>query len=440
MDQGPIVRLRGVLIDFDTDVDGTAPALARAVNATDQSQGELMQRRSFLRSAALILSSVLLASCGTLLRQPAPTDRPPPAFEGFGHIRYYPALSDFGLPDLTDAYHVETADQYEMQPDGTVVYNYLALSGGGSAGAFGAGLLNGWTAKGDHPKFKVVTGVSTGALIATFAFLGSDYDDELKEAYTTVDASHIFIARSLLKLIWSESATDNKPFREMIAKYVTEDVLDAVAAEHKKGRRIFIMTTDLDRELPVVWDLGEIASSNSPRRLDLYRQAVLASASIPAIFPPVLIDVEVEGKKYDELHVDGGVFAQSFFIGNALDLKKIVRDAHPEWTKDAVQRLYVIRNGRIDAQTRETKRSLGSISANSISSMLKVSGINDLYRLYVGQLTGELEFYYVAFPRGYVPVSTEEFNKDEMNKEYDLGYQMATDGIPWERLPPGYQP
>jgi hypothetical protein len=399
-----------------------------------------MQRHLFPRALILIVSTVLLSACGTLLRQPAPTDRPPPHFDGFGAIRYYPVLSDFGLPDLTEAYRIETPDQYEVQPDGTVVYNYLALSGGGSAGAFGAGLLNGWTVKGDRPKFKVVTGVSTGALISTFAFLGSDYDDELKEAYTTIDASHIFITRSLLKLIWSESATDNKPFRDMIAKYVTEDVLNAVAAEHQKGRRIFIMTTDLDRELPVVWDLGAIASSNSPRRLDLYRQAVLASASIPAVFPPVLIDVDLDGKKYDELHVDGGVFAQSFFIGNALNLKKIVRDAHPDWTKDAIQRLYVIRNGRIDSQTRVTKRSLGSISANSISSMLKVSGINDLYRLYVGQLTGELEFYYIAFPIGYVPVSTEEFNKDEMNKEYDLGYKMATDGIPWERLPPGYRP
>jgi predicted patatin/cPLA2 family phospholipase len=394
----------------------------------------------FFHAALLALSTVLLVGCGALLRQPAPTDLPPASFDGFGEIRYYPVNAGFGLPDLTDAYRIETPDQYEIQPDGAVAYNYLALSGGGSAGAFGAGLLNGWTAKGDRPKFKVVTGVSTGALLSTFAFLGPDYDDEMKEAYTTIDASHIFIARSLLRLIWSESATDNKPFRDMIAKYVTEDVLDKVAEEYRKGRRIFIMSTDLDRELPVVWDLGAIASSNSPRRLDLYRQVVLASASIPAVFPPVLIDVEINGKKYDELHVDGGVFAQSFFIGNVLDMKKIVRDAHPEWTKDSIQRLYVIRNGRIDAQTRVTKRTLGSISANSISSMLKVSGINDLYRLYVGQLTGELEFYYIAFPRGYVPVSTEEFNKEEMNKEYDLGYQMGSDGIKWERLPPGYQP
>jgi predicted patatin/cPLA2 family phospholipase len=399
-----------------------------------------MKPSSWLRFAALLPLIVSLSACATLLRQPAPTDRPPATFEGFETIRYYPIAQGFGLPDLTDAYRVEGPDQYETQPDGTVVYNYLALSGGGSAGAFGAGILNGWTAKGDRPKFKVVTGVSTGALIATFAFLGPDYDDELKEAYTTVDASGIYVVRNLFSILWSESATDNKPFRDMINKYLTEKVLDEVAAEHKKGRRLYILTTDLDRELPVVWDLGAIASSSSPRRLALYRQVVLASASIPAVFPPVLIDVTLDGKKHDELHVDGGVFAQSFFIGNALDLKKTVRDAHPDWNKDAVQRLYVIRNGRIDAQTRVTKRTLGSISGNSITTMLKVSGLNDLYRLYVGQLTGELEFYYVAFPVGYMPVSVEEFNKEEMNKEYKLGYQYGSEGVPWQRLPPGYRP
>src|SRR5688500_9717604 len=214
-----------------------------------------MKLSSLLRSAVLFPLAILLAGCGTLLRDPAPTDQPPASFEGFETIRYYPLASGMGLPDLTDAYRVEGPDQYEAQPDGTIVYNYLAVSGGGSAGAFGAGILNGWTAKGDRPKFKVVTGVSTGALISTFAFLGSDYDDELKEAYTTVDASQIYVARNL-SIIWSESVTDNKPFREMIDKYLTEKVLDEVADEHKKGRRLYIMTTDLDRELPVVWDLG----------------------------------------------------------------------------------------------------------------------------------------------------------------------------------------
>jgi predicted patatin/cPLA2 family phospholipase len=397
-------------------------------------------RCAFCFRAAWLLPLILvLGACATLLRQPAPTDRLPPSIDGFETIRYYPFIPSMGLPDLTEAYRIEEPDQYEVQPDGTVVYNSLALSGGGSAGAFGAGILNGWTASGERPKFKVVTGISTGALISTFAFLGPDYDDELKEAYTTIDATQIYATRGLLSLIWSESATDNKPFRDMISKYLTDDVVDAVAAEHKKGRRLYIMTVDLDREQPVVWDLGAIAVSNSPRRLELYRQAVLASASIPSVFPPVLIDVMVDGKQRDELHVDGGVVAQSFFIGNSIDLKRTVRDAHPEWTRDAIQRLYVIRNGRVDPQARQTNRTLASITQHAITTMLKISGINDLYRLYVGQLAGELEFYYIAFPVTYVPVSLEEFNKEEMNEEYNLGYKLGSGGVPWQRLPPGYR-
>src|SRR5262245_59337938 len=134
------------------------------------SAGDAMKLQSFLRSlTALIAIVFVLSGCANLLRQPAPTDRPPPTFEGFGPIRYYPAVTGLGLPELTDAYRMEEPDQYETLPDGTHVYSYLALSGGGSAGAFGAGLLNGWTAKGDRPKFKVVTGVSTGALLSTFA-------------------------------------------------------------------------------------------------------------------------------------------------------------------------------------------------------------------------------------------------------------------------------
>jgi hypothetical protein len=153
----------------------------------------------------------------------------------------------------------------------------------------------------------------------------------------------------------------------------------------------------------------------------------------------VLIDVMVDGKQRDELHVDGGVVAQSFFIGNSIDLKRTVRDAHPEWTRDAIQRLYVIRNGRVDPQARQTNRTLASITQHAITTMLKISGINDLYRLYVGQLAGELEFYYIAFPVTYVPVSLEEFNKEEMNEEYNLGYKLGSGGVPWQRLPPGYR-
>ncbi|WP_459857849.1 patatin-like phospholipase family protein [Dongia sp. agr-C8] len=341
-------------------------------------------------------------------------------------------------PSVGEAFLNEPADSYERNPD-SLVYNYLAVSGGGSDGAFGAGLLNGWTRSGTRPKFKFVTGVSTGALIAPFAFLGPDYDETLQQAYTTVDAQRLYLARSLVSLLWEESLNDNKPFRDMIAKYVDEKVLGRIAEEHRKGRRLYVLTTDLDREEPVVWDMGAIAASNSPARLDLFRKVILASASIPAFFPPVLINVKIDDVQKDELHVDGGVFAQSFFVGNQIDLRALERRAHPEWQGKITHRLYVIRNGRLDPQPRKVDRSLGSITAYSIDSMLKASGINDLYRLYLGDLAGELELRYVAIPHDYVPSSLDEFNQAEMIRQYNLGLAMGEKGIPWQRTPPGWQ-
>lgn len=396
--------------------------------------------RGSVVSMCAFMALVILGGCASLLRQPAPTDRPPPVFEGFQDIRYYPMDPNMPLPASVEAAYVnEPSEDYQQQPDGSVAYSYLAVSGGGSDGAFGAGLLKGWTERGDRPKFKMVTGVSTGSLIAPFAFLGPDYDDTLKEAYTTIGADRIFIAHGLLSLLWQESVTDNTPFREMIATFVDAPLLDRIAAEHRKGRRLYVLTTDLDREEPVIWDMGAIASSTSPRRLDLFRQVLLASASIPTIFPPTLFQVEVDGVRKDELHVDGGVFAQSFFVGNQVDLKKVVRTAHPDWKAPSVHRLYVIRNGRLDPQKRVVDRTLGSISAYSVDSMLKASGVNDLYRLYLGDVAGELELRYIAIPHDYVPSTTEEFNQEEMIREYDLGHKMAVDGIPWQRRPPGYR-
>lgn len=394
-----------------------------------------------IKVAAAIWMVTIMSGCAELLRQPQPLDRPPGEIVGFEQERFYPLdIANPTLPDIAAAFQNESPDNYVIEADGQPVYNYLAVSGGGSAGAFGSGILNGWTKEGSRPKFKIVTGVSTGSLIAPFAFLGPEYDPQLKEAYTTIDASRVFTLRGLLSLLWQESLTDNAPFKEVIAKYVDDELLRRIAEEHAKGRRLYVLTTDLDREQPVCWDMGAIASSKSKDRLALFRQVLLASTSVPAVFPPVLIDVSIDGQKRDELHVDGGVFAQSFFVGHWIDLKKVAADAHPEWTKPAIQRLYVIRNGRIDPVGSHVTRSLGSISARSISGLMKVSGINDLYRLYLGHVTGELELRYVAFPVGYEPLTTEEFNQQEMVKEYDLGFEMATKGIPWQSLPPGYRP
>jgi Patatin-like phospholipase len=397
-------------------------------------------RTALLRIIVAVLIGLAVTGCADLPRQPQDFKKPVGTIVGFDHVRYY-MLDPVNptIPDLRDAYRNEAPDNYVIEPDGQPVYNYLAVSGGGSAGAFGAGILNGWTKEGSRPKFKIVTGVSTGSLIAPFAFLGKEFDEPLKESYTTIDASKVYSARGMLSLLWNESLADNAPFKAIIEHYVDDAMLEKIAAEHATGRRLYVLSTDLDRQQPVIWDMGAIASSPSKDRLALFRQVLLASTAVPAAFPPVLIDVTVDGQKRDELHVDGGVFAQSFFVGSLIDLKAISAAAHPEWTKSAIQRLYVVRNGRIDPVGSEVKRSLGSISANTIGALMKVGAINDLYRLYLGHVTGELELRYVALPIGYEPLSTEEFNQEEMIKEYNLGYEIATQGIPWLTTPPGYR-
>lgn len=390
--------------------------------------------------ACIAVIALSLAACGTLARHPVPLDvQDNPSIAGYDDIRYFPLTDPEHVREgIRQAYLTETPESYEALPDGSRRYNYLAVSGGGSDGAFGTGILNGWTAHGDRPPFKVVTGVSTGALIAPLAFLGPAYDPQLKEAYTTVDAARIFIVRRFISMLWEDAVADNKPLKDLVAHYITSDVLDAIAKEHSKGRRLYVASTNMDREEPVIWDLGAIASSKDPGRLELFRSILVASSAIPSVFPPVLVKVSVNGKTYDEMHSDGGVFFQSFFIGSLVHLPALVREAHPDFTGNVAQRLFVIRNGSISPDRKQVTRGLGSISARAIGTLLKVSGINDLYRLYLSTRDDNIEFRYVSLPPDYVRTTEKQFNKDEMNRQYELGYRLGVEGIPWQTLPPGY--
>jgi hypothetical protein len=396
-----------------------------------------------MRHASLILALTLgLGACGTLARQPA---APPPisaaineSFDG-EQIRYMPLEDLAGIQaHIQESFTGESPECYSIGPDGKRVYDYLAVSGGGSDGAFGAGLLNGWSKAGTRPKFKIVTGVSTGGLIAPFAFLGPDYDDELRLSYTTIDASHVFEIRGLLPLLWSEALTSTAPLRQLIDTYIDDKILKAIAAEHAKGRRLFIASTNLDNEQPIIWDMGAIASSKSSNKLELFRKVLLASAAIPSLFPPVIFDVTKDGKKYQELHVDGGVVFQSFFIGSSTDLQATIRQAHPDWGEAFAQNLYVIRNGWVNPVFQPVERGLTSITSRAILSMFKMSGVNDLWRLYFSSRDDNVTFRYTAIPPDYVPATAQQFDNAEMNREFNLGEKIARDGIKWVMSPPGY--
>ena len=189
----------------------------------------------------------------------------------------------------------------------------LVVTGGGSYGAYPAGVLVGWTAAGTRPQFDVVTGISTGALLGAFAFLGPSEDGELQRCYTTLRNEDIYRRNRLVRAILSESFADTAPLAKVIAEVATDERIGRFAAEHQKGRRFYVGTTDLDARRAIVWDMGAIASRGTPESRELFRSVLLASASIPGFFPPVRIPITVDGRRYVERHIDGGTTSSMFF-------------------------------------------------------------------------------------------------------------------------------
>ncbi len=311
--------------------------------------------------------------------------------------------------------------------------NFLALSGGGDDGAFGAGLLVGWTQTGTRPQFKLVTGISTGALIAPFAFLGPDYDHLLREFYTNVSPKDIFLRRSILSAITGDAFYDNKPLWNLIGKLVDRDMLNKIAAEYDKGRMLLIGTTDLDSDRPVIWNMGAIASSKDPRALDLFRRIMLASAAIPGAFPPVMIPVDIDGKRFDEMHVDGGASAQVFVYPPSIF--ELARSKHID-VNIRKRHLYVIRNGRLDPQWADVERRLLSIADRSISSLIHSQGVGDLFRIYFVAKRDGVDFNLAYIGPEFNAVHKEDFDKAYMKALFEYSYDLATKGYPWKKAPP----
>jgi hypothetical protein len=341
--------------------------------------------------------------------------------------------------DLVESVRQETEEDIPRNRDGSLSYKALALSGGGANGAFGAGFLCGWSDAGTRPEFKLVTGISTGALIAPYAFLGPEYDDRLKKAYTTISTEDIFSIRGLISILWSESFGENTALKKFIAREFDEEVLKAIADRHARGKRLYVGTTNLDAGQFVVWNIGAIASSGHPDALGLMHKVLLASASIPGAFPPVYFDVEVEGKRYDEMHVDGGTLTQVFFYGFVLDLPAARREIFGRDAPKPGGSLYIIRNGKIGPTPEPVIRSLPHIIETSLAAVTRASGFGDLFRIYTITQRDQIGFNYVEIPNDYVSGSKEMFDQVEMNRLFDLGFEMAKSGDKWHKVPPGLE-
>ena len=356
----------------------------------------------------------------------------------------YPQAQIPGIPDARYwgdeappfAEMVQNASSAQLRERFPALYRQsftaLAISGGGSKGAFTAGLVNGWTAAGTRPKFSVVTGISTGALCAPFVFLGPAYDAKLKEVYTQYSTRDMVTIRGAMDTIRNDSAADSAPLRALIAKYIDKTVMQAIAAEYRKGRMLYISSTNLDAMRPVVWNIGKIAASGAPGALDLVHDAMLASASVPVGFPPVMIEVEANGQRYEEMHVDGGVTRQSFLFSFGVDIKDFLRKIK---TKGATA--YVIRNSKLKPNWEAVNRKLPAIASRSFDSLIRTQGIYDFYREYTGALQYGFDYRLVYIPDDFDVESKEPFDPVYMNKLYDLGYKMGAGGVPWLKAPPG---
>ena len=380
------------------------------------------------------MMAMLIQGCASLPERTPITEEvyPQSLVLGMSGLRFW---GDDSLPVADDLPEDLTIEELKLIFPGLVgrELNFLALSGGGANGAFAAGLLNGWTEHGTRPEFNIVTGISTGALIAPFAYLGPDYDPLVKQFYTQYSTKDLVTERGLLRtFLGGEAGYDTDLLREELAKYIDEDLMRAIAAEHKRGRMLLIGTTNLDAARPVTWDIGAIASSGKPGALDLIRDVILASASIPIAFPPVMIDVEANGQKYDEMHTDGGVSRQSFIF-----YLSAPEDTFQKLGVVGQPHVYIIRNSKLEPTWRQVDRRALAIAGRSASAMVNTQGIGDLYREYLGARRYGFDFNLAYIPREFDVKSNELFDKEYMQKLYQFGYETAVGGYPWQKAPPG---
>ncbi len=305
----------------------------------------------------------------------------------------------------------------------------LALSGGGADGAFGAGLLNGWTQRGDRPQFAVVTGASAGALIAPFAFLGSRYDSVLADVFSS-GAFEGFLQFEGLSGLFGPGLFAAGPLRELIAKHVTPQVLEEVALQYRAGRKLYIVTTQLDAQRTAIWDMGRIASSGEPRALELFRRVIEASASIPGIFSPVLIDVEAQGRKFAEMHVDGGVTANVLVVPEAMMLAN-----RPILPSGVRPRIYVVINGKLTPYFEVVRPTTIRIAIRAFETSVRANTRNTLLASYefIRRRNWEIQLASIdpAFPSQEKP----GFDTAYMKGLFEFGIEQGRTGAAWRRGP-----
>src|SRR5262245_10798734 len=391
------------------------------------------------RGLVLVGLAACVVGCGVLPRNPVPPELTAAAtIPGMPDVRAWGGRPSAAMErDFERSFEHESPGDFPRGADGVVRYPHLALSGGGSNGAFGAGFLNGWSATGSRPVFKIVTGVSTGALMAPFAFLGRQYDAALHEFYTTTTNRDIFaVGWILVALLRGDSLADTGPLAALIAQHVDAGLLRQVADAHNRGRRLYMGTVDLDSQQFVVWNMGLIAASGHPAALELFRKVMLASASIPIAFPPVFFDVEAGGWRYDEMHVDGFV-AATVFLSAGVFRPVLLHERAGRGT--AREEIFIIHNGQLTVEPSPTPRSLPGIASRVIDASGRAGVVGDLIRIFAFVQRDQGTFHWVTIDQSVELPGPEVFDPAKMAELYEIGRKAALAGPVWETRPPGWR-
>lgn len=386
---------------------------------------------NFRISRALVSVVVLILSgCGTIRRECPPgcvdIDSAPP--------------EAFTLGDPSALQKLAQKLRVEQQPNTAVCkrLQILALSGGGKYGAFTAGVLTGWSQRGDRPVFDVVTGVSVGALLAVYAFVGQQADASLKYDFTEFDNNDIFRRRPVSMILLYNSVTSSDPLRQRIARLASDDMINAVARGYREGRRLYVGTTNLDTKKLSIWDMGAIAASDRPDRYDLFKLVLLASCSVPGQFPPIPIDITVNDKPYTELHVDGGVSSELFLSPSILP----VHPSQLEQPRPLVgSQVHAIVAGKLYLDKACVRPRILGVLTSTIGTLIASMTQNDLIRIYTLALLTGMDYRFAAlrgdFPDDNNPLS---FDRKMMRALFEEGLKVGLTGEGWRWDPPGVRP
>jgi predicted acylesterase/phospholipase RssA len=374
---------------------------------------------------------------------------PSPASVGFNTRDLIDPVAQKEADDLTPADHLlhlaeqlRKERQEKFKKEGPVAEsrpdrNVLCLSGGGALGAHSVGVLVGWTERGDRPPFDVVTGISTGALIAPLAFLGSKYDDQLREFYTNREKRDLFRIRPWQGL-FGEALADNSRMAAQVNAVFSPEFLQELADAHRQGRRLYIGTTEMEGKRFIVWDIGAMACRNGPGDRELILQVVLASAAIPGLFPSSKINVSVDGTSLTERHADGGVSQNVFFRAPYVPPEersdKAVRDL-------TGVKVYVVVAGKLYADPEVVQPRALTEAGKSVSTLLYAQTRGDLKALYTLCVLAGMDFHLMAISPAYAASpSALDFKREVMADLFEEGRRAVRSPTPWRRLPPGAEP